>query len=285
MDLSKIDQIIANKMGHVLNDQAKDSKKLKDLGHVYPNMSANQAARRNDAMMNSGSGGSSSTKPNKELRDADKSKSSGGSGPTFEKGATAPGGPIKALKEEIGPQIQKAQETMKQAMLNNQTNHNGSFSIRGRITIVDYPWMKAKEGVTVLNVGPKASGDWYVQRVGHEWDSGSGYKAECRLMRVDTKKDQTSNAHQAGSKTTGGAPIIRYAEIFQKNHVYRGPRKLNAASQATFTVGDGKHVVEFDWTLDVQSPKGSGQGMQNKNKVPNSPQKDQKLMDEFYDLI
>jgi len=220
--------------------------------------------------------------PYPEVQKADKTSGGGGGGVSIKKGPTVHGGTAKSPidpKAGAGALAKEAKDTMEEYRVGNQAKNAGSLSIRGNLILADYPYMKAKECVTVLGVGGAGSGIWYVASVKHNWNVRSGYHAHCHLLRIDTKKDKNKTAPaQSGSgnakpMSMKGAPIVRYAKIFEKNAVYIGPRKLNAGSQATFTVGDGKNVTSWDWTVNVQVPKDSGDQATHEKLAPNLPNK------------
>lgn len=47
--------------------------------------------------------------------------------------------------------------------------------------------------------------------------------------------------------------VVTYADIYQKNKIYMGPRKDNAAVSAEFTYGDGKYLILFHYTKDSKA--------------------------------
>lgn len=53
-------------------------------------------------------------------------------------------------------------------------------------------------------------------------------------------------------------PTIAYADIYKKNTVYIGPRKLDDEAQAEFTFGDGTYVVHFLYRKSTQDMKRGG---------------------------
>lgn len=182
-------------------------------------------------------------------------------------GPILPKSTFKGAEEDDGDDSEGgSKKPIEKNRVGNQAKEAASYSIRGSLRVVDYPFMRAKECVTVLGAGHGGSGDWYVQTVSHQWDVMSGYSATCTLLKPET-------AAKEGNKKKGGAPNVMYAEIFEKNVVYVGPRKLDAPSQKTFEVGDGKHVTSFSWTLDVQTPKDAGEQIVAEDRPVNRPEK------------
>lgn len=54
-------------------------------------------------------------------------------------------------------------------------------------------------------------------------------------------------------------PVVFYAETYGKEKkAYLGPRKVDAAPQATFHYGDGKYVVQFHYTKDGKAAERGG---------------------------
>lgn len=47
--------------------------------------------------------------------------------------------------------------------------------------------------------------------------------------------------------------VVAYADIYQKNKIYMGPRKDDEAVSAEFTYGDGKYLILFHYTKDSKA--------------------------------
>ena len=60
--------------------------------------------------------------------------------------------------------------------------------VKGLLIMVGLPWIRAKQNVEILNVGPVASGTYYVAKAAHKWSKGDGYVCECDLIRSGTGK-------------------------------------------------------------------------------------------------
>ena len=69
---------------------------------------------------------------------------------------------------------------------------------------------------------------------------------------------------------TGEQPNVFYADIWRgKDQVYAGPRQIDAASQATFTWGDGSYIHSFDYEVDAQSGRSAGKNIEGRTINPN----------------
>ena len=70
-------------------------------------------------------------------------------------------------------------------------------SIEAEAETIGLPYLKARETITIENIGKKFSGDWRITRVRHEI-SNSGYRCSLTL----NKNDHSSS----GGKKSGAAP-------------------------------------------------------------------------------
>ena len=178
----------------------------------------------------------------------------------------------KTKSGEKGAEVKNAQmqsglsgkKKVDENRLKNAKNRAKSDTITAEIHLIGYPLLKAKANITVLNVGPFASGDWYVQSVHHTWGKKGGYLTNAKLIRGGLGKK--------GGKSTP-APVVLYADIYKKDSVYVGPRKTDAASQATFYFGDGNHVLSFNWSMNAQNTRSAGKEDQGKFLNPNNKKK------------
>lgn len=150
--------------------------------------------------------------------------------------------------------------------LDNARKRADSKTITGRLSLVGQPFVFAKKCITLLNVGPKASGKWYVSEAVNKWSRSGGYVTECQLLRdvVGENKEGPGKESQ---------PMVMYAEITKPGTVYSGPRKIDAESQATFTWGDGNYIIRFDWQIDLHTKKGQKKKSTGKTVDPKKPQK------------
>ena len=135
--------------------------------------------------------------------------------------------------------------------LDNARKRADSKTITGKLKIVGYPMIFAKQCITILNVGPKASGDWYVSEAINTWSRSGGYVTNCSLLR-----DSTGQGKGPGQSSQ---PMMFYANISQPGSAFAGPRQIDAASQKTFIWGDGNYIIHFDWQIDLHSNKGSAE--------------------------
>lgn len=174
--------------------------------------------------------------------------------------------------------------TLDQNRVNNARNQASAHNVTAKLTLMGYPGLKAKEGLTILNVGSVASGQWYVKDVHHHWDVMKGYITTANLLRseVDAKSGgggkgggkgggDVGGAVQAGSDNiglpnkSGPAPVVHGDIRKSGKNATATIRDLDAASQATFTYGDGDWVIDFQWTIASQKKSGANQGANAKS--------------------
>lgn len=149
--------------------------------------------------------------------------------------------------------------------MDNARKRADSKTITGKLTMVGYPMVFAKQGITLLNVGPKASGKWYVSESTNKWSRTGGYSTSCSLLR-----DSLGSSKGPGESAQ---PMMLYANITKPGTAYSGPRKIDAPSQATFTWGDGNYIIHFDWQIDLHSNKGQRKKTGGKTVNPDKPKK------------
>ena len=152
----------------------------------------------------------------------------------------------------------------------NASNRAKSDTITADMKLRGYPLLKAKQNVDIQGVGSLASGGWYVQTVEQYWDKSSGYLTHAKLIRGGTGKD--------GGKSTPPAAVV-YADIYKKNTIYAGLRKVDGGSQATFTFGDGTYLKSFDFQINIPDTRNSGNYVGGKTVNPSNaeePVKEQK---------
>lgn len=102
--------------------------------------------------------------------------------------------------------------------------------------------IRGQQNITVQKVGPFASGKWYVKDATISGGKNKGLEAHASLMRGTTKESSDSGV---------ATPIVMYADIYQKDQVYIGPRKADAPNQATLTFGEGDFVKSFVFSFDA----------------------------------
>lgn len=144
---------------------------------------------------------------------------------------------------------------------NNARNQAAQDKITGNITLVGVPILKAGLCVNILNVGPRASGKWYVKDVMHEWDSVKGYTTQASLLRSQLPEGGNS---QGSGKMPGktGTPVIMAADIYKKGKLNLKPRNLDAEVQDTFVYGDDDHrLISFSCSFHKQEKKGKDRGV------------------------
>lgn len=137
--------------------------------------------------------------------------------------------------------------------LSNANRRAKSQGITANLVLVGYPLFRAKKCVTILGVGSKNSGKWYVRECRHSWHWNRGYITTAKLMR--------------GS--AGGQPTQYHADIYKgPNEIYAGPRQIDAESQATFTFGTGEYIVQFDARENAQTGRNAAKKTKGKTIKP-----------------
>lgn len=184
------------------------------------------------------------------------------------KGSTPGAGGKKAIKQQKGPKkgsglfkgateagsklatgpctkesFQEFENHAKNLMENSERSA-ATKSVRASCELIGANKVRAKKSITIMNVGPKASGRWYVKGCTHRWNVNSGYYTRCDLIRADDSVQ----------------PNVTYADIYKEKTVYVGPRKVDE-QQGTFTFGTGdKMVKRFKWTDRPQPARNAGEG-------------------------
>ncbi|MEW6352508.1 MAG: hypothetical protein AB1646_25965 [Thermodesulfobacteriota bacterium] len=138
----------------------------------------------------------------------------------------------------------------------NQEGKHGGEPITGTLELKGFPTLRAKKCVTMLGVGPEASGEYYVKKCAHKWGLGKGYKTTADLIRGGSGKGS------AGSNP----PTVMYADIWKKSSIYIGPRKMSGGSQATFEYGKGEHLVNFKYHCKPQQQRHGGEPKKSKGE-------------------
>ena len=124
----------------------------------------------------------------------------------------------------------------------NDHGKHGGEPITGTLELTGYPSLRAKGTVTILGVGSKASGTYYVKKCHHHWALGKGFTTKADLVRGGSGKGD------AGSNP----PMVGYSDIWNKGTIYLGPRKLDGESQGTFTYGQGQDTMSFKYKCAPQ---------------------------------
>jgi len=125
--------------------------------------------------------------------------------------------------------------------------------VTARLEIIGEPGLRAKATVQILGVGPVSSGNYYAKKVEQRWTPGDGYHTEADLIRSGTGKGENK-----------GQPLVQYAEIYDNNKIYMGPRKVDQTPQRSFTYnyGKGKPVIGFWLSVNPQDRRGGGESGQ-----------------------
>lgn len=165
-----------------------------------------------------------------------------------------------------GPITKETMEDMKNAQKNylkNIVQKASSISVRAHAELVGVPMLQAKKCVSFANVGPDGNGKWYVIACHHAWSVSMGYVTRVECIKAENRGEQ---------------PIVIYAEIYQKDTIYTGPRKINAESQGTFTYGKGdKRLSSFEFDESVQESREGGEGADSVNLMSDAVKESARL--------
>lgn len=150
----------------------------------------------------------------------------------------------------------KSKNTVDANRCNNARNRAAEDRVTGTITLFGVPILKAALCINVLNVGPRASGKWYVKSVDHEWDVVKGYRTAASLVRGQLPEcGKNKSSKNVPDKT--GSPVTLRADIYKKGDVILAPRDLNAAIQETFVYGaDDLRIDTFTCSFHKLEKKG-----------------------------
>jgi hypothetical protein len=170
----------------------------------------------------------------------------------------------QALADSLFAEIDKVR-------LNNVKKRARADTITGKLEIVGHPGIEAKKCITILNVGPEASGKWYVKKSSQRYDTGKGYTTHLDLLRANVGKDGKPEEQ----------PMVMYAKIYEKDTVYIGCREIDGESQATFTYGqpdeNGEELVmRFSWSIRTQQGRNAGEQAKAKGWAINKAKELQK---------
>ncbi len=72
-------------------------------------------------------------------------------------------------------------------------------SIEAEVEIIGLPFLKARESVSIENIGSKFSGAWRISKIRHEI-SESGYICNLTLCRNDHNKSASNNKNKSTPK-------------------------------------------------------------------------------------
>lgn len=180
----------------------------------------------------------------------------GGQSPTNplskEKSGSVPGSAALRDKAQLFSSAERVPDDGEGRDKNRADNHSNQAQqspVTAKLELKGYPTLRAKTTVAIMGVGPEASGTYYVQKCRHTWRPDQGYRTVADLIR--------GGAGQGG--VGGDPPLVMYADIWNKGSMYLGPRKSNDSPQATFTFGEGRHVVSFEYRVAPQAQRHGGE--------------------------
>lgn len=134
---------------------------------------------------------------------------------------------------------------------NDSGGKGGQDPVKATIKLIGYPELKAKKNIKIVNVGPEASGTYYVKQCRHHIAKGGGnYTTDASLIRGGTGK--------GGSGTISGcSPCVSFSDIYGGGS-YFGPRQYGSKEQDTLTFGSGGPLISFDLAVAPQGNRGGG---------------------------
>lgn len=129
----------------------------------------------------------------------------------------------------------------------NHKKEKTSKTFTGSIELRGFPTLRAKKDIHIANVGALASGDYYVESVTHQWSAKDGYRTQAKLIR-------------SGDMASQHNPMVMYADMFQPGTIWAEPRPIGREIQATFTYGEGEHLINFSFTFNPQPNRAGCEG-------------------------
>jgi hypothetical protein len=217
-----------------------------DFGKRPPVMNENsaQVAKKYGATMGVKSGGSSGSQPTSPM--------------SKEKQSSVPG---TKMERDQGHSWSSAEGWTKDGKgrdnnrSRNANSHHGSEPISGTLELRGCPKLRGKTTISIVGVGGKDSGTWYVKRVVHKGGKGKMFTTTAHVIRAGSGKGGTG----------GQPPMVMYTDIWNKGKVYMGPRKINQGASVTITRGDG-YFRDFRVQERVQRQRGGGEPEKGKGK-------------------
>ncbi len=162
----------------------------------------------------------------------------------------------------MGPYLSKDKtgklNNIMENILNQVLSKASGDSVRGQLEMYGDPKFRAKTVIEVRNVG-NGSGKWYVKTATHRWNPHLGYRDYADLILPDE------------------TPMVQYAEIYKRDEIYVGPRKLDQQG-GVYTYGvDDKLVIAFKFTETVQSSRAAGEAATTQH-IPISKAEQEEIM-------
>ena len=93
--------------------------------------------------------------------------------------------PLKPQNDETGRVVATPHHTSAQARAaaKGKVKSSGMKAIEAEATTIGLPYLKARESITIENIGKKFSGNWRITKIRHEI-SNSGYLCHARTQTV-----------------------------------------------------------------------------------------------------
>ena len=137
------------------------------------------------------------------------------------------------------------------ARAQNHEKRSNSQTITASLDIRGFPTLRAKRDITIANAGPAISGQYYIKKLKHKWQRGSGY--------LTSSLDLIQSSGQEGDRSKDCAEPVIYGDLYDRGEIYVGPRKIGQTNQTTFTWGDGNWIIRLNWKFDAQSNRGGNE--------------------------
>lgn len=123
--------------------------------------------------------------------------------------------------------------------------HANSETVTAQLQLRGFPTLRAKRDIAIVNAGPAVSGQYYVRKLRHSWQRGVGY--------LTSSIDLIQSKGQEGDRSQDCNPTVSYGDLYDRNEIYVGPRRIGKEVQATFTWGDGNHIISLEWNFNAQN--------------------------------
>ncbi len=107
--------------------------------------------------------------------------------------------PLKPQNDEAGKVVSTPLQNSNhaRAAAKGKVKSSGMKSIEAEAVIIGLPYLKARDSITVENIGKKFSGNWRITKIRHEISS-SGYMCHLSLAKNDFSADVGGKGNKTG---------------------------------------------------------------------------------------
>lgn len=137
------------------------------------------------------------------------------------------------------------------ARARNHEKRASSNTITASLELRGFPTLRAKRDIAIANAGPAVSGQYYIKKLTHRWQRGSGY--------LTSNIELIQSRGQDGDRSEDCAEPVIYGDLYDRGEIYVGPRKIGRTNQTTFTWGEGDWIIRLNWKFDAQSNRGGNE--------------------------